>query len=959
MKKYLKIALLVLAPICLLGQTFSVGKYAITGGTAQRSDANRWTDRGANVLEFGADPTGAADSTIAIQSAIDSLNGTTQRDVFCPDGTYKISAPIFLDPPGNLRGADGVHGQTWLSGGGYSKGETVNSSGIAYINLTGTNTATAPAGDTTNWRVFAWSSGTTYAVNAVVSYNANNPADTLHATPWVSLQSSNLNNAPVANSAFWAPFFVYIAGGASYNFGYSFNGNYGLPGNQGCNLNISFDNGVFFWIGPGNGMLLQGVNLQGSNPNSRYRGQYPASGAGVCVSSGSGGANRTRIENTGVGQINQPFMTGCNAILNSNLNGTVIASQAALGAETSWRRVFAANCFQFLTIGASQNDVSNVYESSDQCTQHYRTMNGPGIHVSDSNPSNPFGANNTFAISAPTGTGFSGGIGNFQYFFNTTITFPVPSDICGASPGCLSCPASAANTGNCVYGGWTMALPHYGIVPLIMLGYNSSTHAATFVTTVAWGVNMFGGTTNATLTTDILTEIGAVTTLYASEIGQTFVGQGIQATHLHIEQGICTTFFTDGNGGFKSEIANIFDHIRFNYDIGMPGGGVLPYQYCQAAWPFIDAASLGGPSNFEFRNPTIGQASRTVNIDLGTGSSQIRCAFKGVDRGGASPWVMQNPSLRIQGGWGYNHQGLGCEWDSTPFYPSSNAEFIQDTLGMPQMGWGPSPYSRPRIVNQWLTLWQNVGTTNINTYPQPFGTWLYDVADNNPNPLVPTKIVQSLHGFYSYGQVLNAASVGGSGVSWALKGGSCVVLIDNTTAAAMFPGLGILLTTNAGPYHYVVSGVYPGISLDGGTHGAYMTIRDQIISNAQCNATGVSGTVYTGTSIGQDPYVLSVSYWQPLGTPTLTSCGTSPSLTSGSSNTFGSFTTGTATPTACTVNFTPAYATNAECTISPANVAANGITGGTYISAQSTSAFTITLGAGTNAAKYNYVCSGN
>lgn len=45
-----------------------------------------------NVLDFGADPTGVADSTAAIQAAIDTALNNTQ--VFVPVGTYKISSTI-------------------------------------------------------------------------------------------------------------------------------------------------------------------------------------------------------------------------------------------------------------------------------------------------------------------------------------------------------------------------------------------------------------------------------------------------------------------------------------------------------------------------------------------------------------------------------------------------------------------------------------------------------------------------------------------------------------------------------------------------------------------------------------------------------------------------------------------------------------------------------------------------
>ncbi len=93
------------------------------------------------------------------------------------------------------------------------------------------------------------------------------------------------------------------------------------------------------------------------------------------------------------------------------------------------------------------------------------------------------------------------------------------------------------------------------------------------------------------------------------------------------------------------------------------------------------------------------------------------------------------------------------------------------------------------------------------------------------------------------------------------------------------------------------------------------------------------------------------------GVPTISACGTTPpAATAGSNNNGGQFTTGTATPTACTVTFANAYPTTAWCTISPAS--ANAAVAGVYISAQSASAFTITQPA-LSSTKYNYTCMGN
>jgi hypothetical protein len=61
-----------------------------TGSTTARTLANRFADV-VNVLDFGADPTGAVDSTDEIQAAINSANGKT---VFIPKGTYAFTSLI-------------------------------------------------------------------------------------------------------------------------------------------------------------------------------------------------------------------------------------------------------------------------------------------------------------------------------------------------------------------------------------------------------------------------------------------------------------------------------------------------------------------------------------------------------------------------------------------------------------------------------------------------------------------------------------------------------------------------------------------------------------------------------------------------------------------------------------------------------------------------------------------------
>ena len=71
------------------------------GGSLYVKGISPWAD----VVAWGADPTGSADSTTAIQNAINSLNNTQQGGiVFFPIGTYKISSTLLIN----------IHGVTLL-----------------------------------------------------------------------------------------------------------------------------------------------------------------------------------------------------------------------------------------------------------------------------------------------------------------------------------------------------------------------------------------------------------------------------------------------------------------------------------------------------------------------------------------------------------------------------------------------------------------------------------------------------------------------------------------------------------------------------------------------------------------------------------------------------------------------------------------------------------------------------
>ncbi|MDD4617460.1 MAG: hypothetical protein PHW76_10235, partial [Alphaproteobacteria bacterium] len=195
--------------------------------------------------------------------------------------------------------------------------------------------------------------------------------------------------------------------------------------------------------------------------------------------------------------------------------------------------------------------------------------------------------------------------------------------------------------------------------------------------------------------------------------------------------------------------------------------------------------------------------------------------------------------------------------------------------------------------------------------------------------------------------------------------GAYSVAIGYASTATGIASLGLGRYATAGSYAGLAVGQY---NVGGGTTASWVT-TDPIFeigigtsSSNKANAMTVlkNGNVGIGTASPSYPLDVSGSIrtsqavLNSSSAPTLSSCGTSPSVATGSSNGAGQITMGTSA-TACTVTFANAYPTYAFCTVSPVS----SYTGTYYVSAQSKSAFTLTFGTSVSSAKFNYVCGGN
>lgn len=87
------------------------------------------------------------------------------------------------------------------------------------------------------------------------------------------------------------------------------------------------------------------------------------------------------------------------------------------------------------------------------------------------------------------------------------------------------------------------------------------------------------------------------------------------------------------------------------------------------------------------------------------------------------------------------------------------------------------------------------------------------------------------------------------------------------------------------------------------------------------------------------------------GVPTIGTCGTGPTVNSDSTDTAGAFTTGTGTPTNCTITFNTAWPTAPKCVITPTGSQASV----PFINTITTALFTITQ-TGADSKGYVYMC---
>lgn len=875
-------------------------------------------DYGINILGgysgTTCDPTGVNDSTACIQAAIDyafthDINGNSVSNgdginhIFCPHGTYKVSYPIFFDPPGNLRG-----GWTYSSSVTYAKGDIVTYNGTLYVSLINSNLNNTPASSPSDWSsAVQWSSGTTYAAGATVLYNG---------IPWASLAGSNTGNTPTTttgNATWWQPT---TSDPQRQDFSATFNGGPGLGGSDfagsACQFNLTYNNAVGFWTGAGNGILIDSLIVKGpivaggpghhcGLPTSFIAGSDGS--AAIAIPGDGGGANRTKLVNVGAQNMYAGIGVGWNGV------------QLGLGSENKIIDPNINNTCYGIYLTSEQNYINYVI-GADVCGTTGLFMNGSAVGMTVE------GGNWSCEDSTEPATSFAMSSVSASFVSNQ-LTVTATLTLGGDTYMVNTCNSIATCVSN-VYNAFTLKTTHFGVIPMQMSAFNASTGAGTWVQIPQWS-SIFQNTCCG----DVATEVNGLTKIYAAEMVTVLEGGGITAKNVHIENfsnpnGIVPTTLINSDG---IDRANVLTDIFLDYDpsgylyLGAtPSDALLAAFYAQQVFDFITVGStdviisglaeattdeylmvsiIPGWGRLTWHNSPQSYANPWINLRYINSNNIYTSAFApfslqyvsaGTAGFGAGFFdTAPNASALplVQTGTAQMSQMLGIGWEQTPFWGNRPAPWTRPCISPSQ---NALLQSLPAITNSgsppvytvtYPILWggQQYGICDWNLTPTAYaggttysqgnlvtsgGTTYYSLINSNtgntpvssPSDWAPFHYgFVSAHTGWSYGQNLTTSNV--PSLAWSSRYGSPVVYVADSSARVpqlFFPGMIMQLTgsgagcTSPAPLNLIILGVHRYLG--------YVDVLDAAQDGSPYlpNWTGSTGTTCTGTTVGQPSY---------------------------------------------------------------------------------------------------------
>lgn len=602
----------------------------------------------------------------------------------------------------------------------------------------------------------------------------------------------------------------------------------------GCQLWPTTNRGVAFIVGPGQGMVVKGIEIAGPNDGSpaSYRANLPPNGVGLGIAGGNGGASSTVIENVRVDNFYTLYETGANGA-------------CCIADGNTFRKIDGSNARYGLYFLSGQNDINDM---SGSRFNYVNTAIWSGtsrqLTVTGGNFSAVNGVSAAFGISGTSAFSKTADGNGLDYTFTTKIVSP------------------DGYIGN-VYNAFMMMTDHFGIVPMTMARWKPGTSVAMFQIVPAWVFSNFG-TADLTSTTDLEAEISAANKIYAAEQVQVVEGLGVSLEGIHVESVACQKLYRAAmgfGGATRQSIKNIF----FNADPSLAGlatgtDAQKALFYCTQTFPFIQQGSGGASAHLDIDGGDFAQQNSSAPLLIEQGPHRFLSARNLAQVVGFNERIWDN------GGYSFSElpssyqietvpNGAG-EWDSwyspPPItygtYSNMKQIMLHSHLTAPFYGYRYAPGQIPNLTPDVYALVSGA-LGALGTYPPIDCETVYRSVGWNSVDVSHIHLRSASCPGYSWGQSLTDALVGET-VTWSYKGGSAMLYLDAKTRSWMFPGLGFKLSGgtgdgSGGKHTYVVTGVFPQLG--------YISAFD----TAGSALPGTKTTVYSCSSsciIGQAAY---------------------------------------------------------------------------------------------------------
>jgi Pectate lyase superfamily protein len=598
---------------------------------------------------------------------------------------------------------------------------------------------------------------------------------------------------------------------------------------SGCRIEPIFNNAVAFMVGTGQGMRVSDIAVIG--PNNAYRGNMNPGGVGIGLAGGNGGSSGNLIENTYVRHFYTLYKTNAN-------------NSCCLDDNNTFRRVGGDDGYYGIFLYGTETYIDDIVEPRlGGVTIAVDSEWSKQVNVLGGNLSATSGASGSFAISATSTLGAGCG----GWCFTTTVA--APDGYFGT-----------------VYNTYMIATHHFGVIPLVLTSWNSSTDAATFGFWLPWLRANYGNSPNFPYS-GIQTDIQAATTIYAAERVAVAKGMGIKLDGVHVENPTaCSAILIMANkwgGQISNEIVNPY----FNYDPSLASESTTTAnKYCQQSYPFIDASqeSPNGQSPFalSLRGGNWGAATTPLIIDVSpwtqlTGSllNSTRFNIRVFDNSAYSY------GMTAAGGY-YNYPNVGQfateargagRWDADYFLPSAmsvgslswNLWASGESTTTEFCGYEPCPSTTPNFSPSLYSLVSGA-LGSLGSYPPIACRTVFKSVDWNSGAITPPSTVgggiflrsASCPG-YSYGQNLTDQNIAATSIT---RGGSGASISGTTLTIGQgnFPGPGNLVSG---------AGVAAGTYLVSGNGTRWTVNISQSVSSEPMNFYNSPAAVTTGSSI--------------------------------------------------------------------------------------------------------------